>query len=176
MTRRFYTNRGLMLTQLMLVLVLASLVVWMLGKILIDSAYLQHVAAQHADRARTTAALTRQLRRDASTAADARWLRIEDAAVLEMTTYGNGRDVGVRYTITNTSVRRERSGVQTHVWQTPRLAFDAVVQRGPHGVVLQLSILEQPPPRPAHQPNRRLELTVMLPDRTEIQEPWEGKR
>lgn len=175
MRRRAHTNRGMMLVQLMLVLVIASLVLWMLGKILIDSAYLQHVAAQHADRARTTAALTRQLRRDASSASDARWLRTKDAVTLEMQTYANGRAVGVRYTITRTSVRRERAGVQTHVWQTARLAFDADVQRGPHGVVLRLSILEQPPPRTAHLPNRRLELTVMLPARTDIQAPPDGE-
>lgn len=173
--RRPHTTRGMMLVQLMLVLVLASLVMWMLGKILIDSAYLQHVAAQHADRARTTAALTRQLRRDANSATGARWIPAEDASMLEMHTYVNGRAVGVRYIISSTSVRRERAGVQTHLWQTPRLAFDAGVRRGPHGALLHLSILEQPPPRPAHLPNRRLELTVMLPAQIDIQEPPDGE-
>jgi hypothetical protein len=159
MRRSAHKHRGYVLGQMLIIVGLALLLLALLGKLLVDSIYLQRIAAEHAQRVSTVDSLTRQLRSDAlgtmAYMCDATGITLDmgDAA-------GHSR---VRYAIEPETVRRVTSAGDERVWSARRLGFAWRIEPGPYGDVLYVEFRAQPPPRASDVLTRSYSTAIGLP-------------
>ncbi len=152
-------QRGYLLMHVLLMLPLAALLLLILGKLVIDTIYLQRVAAQHANLVAVADSLTRQLHQDAW--ATATYRRTGDSLTLQ--TVSPQGPVSVTYTFEPESVRRTAPDGDERTWHCTRLQFDWHVEGGPRGDVLWLDLRKVPPARATLVLPRSFATTFLLP-------------
>ena len=155
---------GYLLVHVIAVLPLAALLMLILGKLVIDTLYLQRVAAQHANIVAVGDSLARHLREDTWAALD---YGLDGNAFALQTVSPAGRD-SVTYTFDKETVRR-RTSDGDEAWACTRLRFEWQVESGPRGDVLWLALREIPPARATAVLPRSFTLTFLLPRPAERQ-------
>jgi hypothetical protein len=143
---------------------LAALLLLILGKLFVDTIYLQAVAAQHANLVAVADSLTRQLRQDAWATATYR----QTGNGLALQTVGAAGSVPVIYTFEPELVRRTALDGDERVWRCRRLQFDWHVEGGPRGDVLWLDLREIRPARATAVLPRSYAVTFLLPPGGEL--------
>jgi hypothetical protein len=148
------------LTQVLLMLPLAGVLLTILGTLTVDILYMQRVAAQHANMAAIADNLVRQLRAD--TRAATSYARDGDRLDLEVLTRDGVQRV--TYTVAGEYLQRRGPNGADTTWQYYRLEFAWRVEDGPRGDVLWLELRELPPPRKTAVLPRSFTTSFLLPE------------
>jgi hypothetical protein len=159
MTRRPNHRRGVFLSELVVALGLAALLVFLLGRLFVDSIYLQRIATQHTNRAAVIDDFARQVTKDARSATTADFTD----GVLELSLRTPAGPATVHYTFEPEAARRTGPLGTESVWRSIRLRFDTTVERGPDANLLQVTFTELAPPRRSALLPRSFSQTFLLP-------------
>lgn len=152
------THRAFTLAEFLITLLVASGVVFLLGKLTLDSIYIQRVAIQHTARIASIDALVRQLHDDARHAITYQFG--DDALVLQ--THSPDHLLEIRYELAEDLVRRSVNGTDTS-WSARRLAFAWKIEPGPRADLLHMTFVELPPPKYTGLEARDYTVPIALP-------------
>lgn len=159
-------RRAFVLIELLSFVILASMLLTVIWKLMVDSVYVQRMAAQYAHRTGAMDAMLRTLRSDTIQAGAYCW----DGATLTLTEIADEPGTVV-FKFVSGRARRLSGGAETCVWQAPRLRFEARVLQGEVGDVLEVIFIEDPPPRPSRVALRTHAASVCLPSRRIAERP-----
>jgi type II secretory pathway component PulJ len=142
-------TRAFTLVELMLAIPIMLIVMFVLGKLVIDGIYLQRIATQQANRQTVITALMNRLRADALGAAVYEWSET-GGRTLTLSTSASGAPRRVCWTFGKDDVRRTEDGRDAGSFAAERLHFDPSIENGSRSDVLTLDLAVDPPSR-AHQ-------------------------
>ncbi len=151
------------LLELMFTLALVTVIVFVLGKLVLDGIYLQRIAGEHANRCAVTAALTERLRADALGAIAYTWT--EDAAglTLMLSTYADGSHRQVRWVFRRDEALRIAGGRDAGGFSAERLQFSARIEADEQFDTLAVEFVVPPPARALRKSPRVFSEHVLLP-------------
>lgn len=159
MTRLQTRRRAYLLVHVVTILPIAALLLLVLGRLLLDSLYVQRVAAEHARIVAAGADLLRQLRADAL--ATTRWSLRGDVLRLEAVLPGG--QTPIEYRLARDHVARVAASSAERHWSAPRLRFVWQLETGGAGSVLWVELNESPPARKTAVLVKRFRASVFLP-------------
>ncbi len=166
--RRKPFQRAIVLVELLALVAIIIFILAALTRLVVSQIDLHRVERQHHNRVATMEGFMDRLRGDLLAASEWTWRD----GVLTMQV---GDDEGVRwieYRIeAERAARLVRVGLieqnapttETDAWSSPRLGFEAALERGDGGAILTLTFVESPPPRRRLLPDRRYVVTLFLP-------------
>lgn len=152
-------KRAYLLVHVVTMLPIAALLLLVLGRLLLDSLYLQRVAAEHSRIVATGADLMRRLRADAL--ATTRWSLSGEALRIDAF-LPDGR-TPIEYRFAQDHIVRVAASSGERHWSAPRLQFVWRVETGGTGSVLWIELNETPPARKTAALFKRFHASVFLP-------------
>jgi hypothetical protein len=156
---RLRRRRGFLLAQMLMMLPLAALLLFVLGKMTVEALRVQHLAAEHANIVAVGEDLLRQLRADARAALACS--ASGEGFVLD--TCGPSGPQRVSYDFTPDQVRRSGAAGDERTWTRWRLSFGWRIEHGPRGDLLSVELRETPPAHVTIVLPRTFTATCLLP-------------
>jgi type II secretory pathway pseudopilin PulG len=156
-------QRAWVLLELVLTLALVGVIVFVLGKLVLDGIYLQRIAGEYANRLAVTAALTERLRADALGAVAYTWTENTAGPMLMLSTYADGSHRQVLWVFRSDDVRRIAEGRDVGGFSAERLQFSARIEPGEKSDRLVLELIVPPPARAWRKSPHLSTVYVLLP-------------
>jgi hypothetical protein len=156
---------AIMLVELIALIAIIIFVMIALTRLLLTQLDLHTIERQHHNRIAVMDGLLHRLRGDLVAGANWGW---RDDGVLTVDVLAAGGVRRIRYDFARDHVTRTESSAQdaeteTDAWSSHRLRFEAVVERGERGAILQLTHIEEPPERRRRLPDRTYVAALSLP-------------
>lgn len=153
---------GFLIAEALLAVIIGAITVVIGTKLIFDSINLQHLAAGHDNRQIVQAAISAHLRTDLLAATSFQWQSGSDGAALHLfDSVGTGPQI--IYEFQPAAVTRRTPDGGESIWTADRLNFHAERKTNADPALLRLTFIEIPPARATILPNRKLEMTFVLP-------------
>ncbi len=159
MTARKTKRRGFALTELLILLVSVTVVVWALGQASIHMIHGQRMVANCANRAAMMRSIEDHLRRDSGNARSYTW----DGCVLSLTCLTPDGPSAIEYEITDTRITRHVDTTVRDTWEVRRLTFSARTSHGRSADLFWIEFTETPSAGARHLSSRTHPRSFLLP-------------
>ncbi|MFN0137314.1 MAG: hypothetical protein ACKVS9_14520 [Phycisphaerae bacterium] len=158
-------RRAFLLVESLAALLVASLMIFLLCRMLVDGMQIERLTSERMQRRAATDSFLDRLRADAMRADSFEWGSTEDAFVLTLFGAASLPQRDVAYNFLGGDVTRTANGMQTDGWKAPRLLIEAAVRSEHRRALLDVNVVELPPARKRDARPRETHSWVNLPAR-----------